>query len=131
MYLAVPRPHKMMPSECERGADGSSHTDRLMLLLIHRMMKWEKDESIPTKTKVTLVARAHFFTFLKLKKAKKKKNMSSNSPSWSSIFPSSSSSSSSSSSPSPSPSPTAWPSHFFFSYFLSSDSMSRLASAAM
>lgn len=36
---------KMMPNECEREADGSPHTDRPLLSLMH-MMEWEKDGSV-------------------------------------------------------------------------------------
>lgn len=36
---------KMMPNECEREADGSPHTDRPLLSLMH-MMEWEMDGSV-------------------------------------------------------------------------------------
>lgn len=38
----------MMPSECEKEADGSLHTDIPLLTLLY-MIEWEKDESVLTE----------------------------------------------------------------------------------
>lgn len=38
----------MMPSECEKEADGSLHTDIPLLTLLY-MIEWEKDEPVLTE----------------------------------------------------------------------------------